>query len=497
MLALQFRFPAGRYHATPWGRHVNEGEVAWPPDPWRILRALIATWHHKVKPLKRSNEVTLVGLIESLASQSPEYGVPPASHSHTRHYLPQSKPGSTSLVFDAFAAVDRDAPLSVIWPDVTLPEDQCSLLDDLLDNLGYLGRAESWVEAKRVDAEPEVNCQPGENPMDPATGELLGEVVHLHSPVTQQEYTQRRTPFLADKKQAKKLAKTLPENLLGALSLDSADLQKQGWSQPPASTQVSYLRPVNALRPQRRRSTLKVPRATTASFLLIGKPLPRVEDSLRIGELVRMALMSQSGKRLGKDRVPPVFSGHDLPDTHRHEHAFYLPYDSDGDGYLDRVMVHVPAGFEGQAYRAIGDLKKIWQRDGGKWRLVLEGIGGRDVMPALTESATEWQSVTPYLHPWFCKKHFSAEDQIRKECVLRGLPEIISLEHRDSIPVTQDRDSAVVQFHRFRSRRGLRQPDRKGSAWRIRFAEPVRGPLALGFACHFGLGLFKPVQPLA
>jgi len=27
----------------------------------------------------------------------------------------------------------------------------------------------------------------------------------------------------------------------------------------------------------------------------------------------------------------------------------------------------------------------------------------------------------------------------------------------------------------------------------LRFAQPVRGPIALGFACHFGLGLFVPV----
>lgn len=494
MLTLQLRFPAGRYHATPWGRHVNEGEVAWPPDPWRILRALIATWHHKVKPLKRADSATLVKLIESLASESPQYRVPPANHSHTRHYLPQWKHGATSLVFDAFAVVDRDAPMHVVWPGVVLSQDQRELLDDLLSNLGYLGRAESWVEARRVETAPEINCQPGDNPIDASSGELLGEVVHLHSPVSQEEYAQRRTPFLADKKQAKKLAKTLPENLLDALSLDSADLQKQGWSQPPASTQVSYLRPVDALRPKRSRRMLKVPRATTASFLLVGKPLPRVEDTLRIGELMRVALISRAGKRLGEDRVPPVFSGHDLPQSNRHEHAFFLPYDSDGDGYLDRVLIHVPAGFEGQAHQAMGDLKKIWQRDGGKWRLVLEGIGGAEVGPALTEEATEWQSVTPYLHPWYRKKHLGVEDQIRRECALRDLPEISALEPMDTISVARDRDSRMVQFHRFRGRRGLKQPDRKGSAWRINFSEPVKGPLALGFACHFGLGLFKPIR---
>jgi CRISPR-associated protein Csb2 len=38
---LRLRFPGGRYHATPWGHHVNEGQVEWPPSPWRLLRALM------------------------------------------------------------------------------------------------------------------------------------------------------------------------------------------------------------------------------------------------------------------------------------------------------------------------------------------------------------------------------------------------------------------------------------------------------------------------
>jgi CRISPR-associated protein Csb2 len=48
MLALAIRFPAGRFHATPWGRHVNEGAAEWPPSPWRLLRALVATWKRKL-----------------------------------------------------------------------------------------------------------------------------------------------------------------------------------------------------------------------------------------------------------------------------------------------------------------------------------------------------------------------------------------------------------------------------------------------------------------
>jgi len=52
MFAVAFRFIAGRYHATPWGRHVNEADVEWPPSPWRIIRSLIAVRHRKLDPVE-------------------------------------------------------------------------------------------------------------------------------------------------------------------------------------------------------------------------------------------------------------------------------------------------------------------------------------------------------------------------------------------------------------------------------------------------------------
>ncbi|MGB0713976.1 MAG: type I-G CRISPR-associated protein Csb2, partial [Gammaproteobacteria bacterium] len=393
---------------------------------------------------------------------------------------------------DAFAAVDRDAPLHVVWNSLELSTEASDLLDDLLENLGYLGRAESWVEACRVNDVVVTNCKPGDDPVNRATGELIGETVRLNSAVSPAAYAALRQPFMEDKKRAKKLAKTLPKDLIDALCVETADLQKQGWSQPPASAQVSYLRPVDALRPQRRRHRETAAHATSVCFLLSGKPLPRVEDSLRIGELVRLALISRAGKRMGKEQVPPVFSGHDLPDDNRHEHAFFLPFDSNADGRLDRVLLHVPVGFDGEARQAVEELNRIWQRDGGEWRLILEGVGGIDVAPALTRTARVWESVTPYLHPWYRKKRFTVEDQIRRECELRGLPVPSDLKPMERIPVAQGRQAGAVQFRRFRSKRGGRQPDKNGSFWRLSFEQPVSGPLALGFASHFGLGMFRP-----
>ncbi len=494
MLALSFTFPAGRYHATPWDRHVNEGAVSWPPEPWRILRGLIFTWHHKVKHTGKHSESTLTGLIESLTRELPQYSLPAASHSHTRHYMPQFATGDTKLVFDAFTAVKRNDPLTVIWPNLELPDEQRQLLDDLLSVMGYLGRAESWVEAKRIAEAPEPNCKPGTQSLNVETGELKGEIITLYASLSSNEYQSLRMRFLADKKAAQKLDATLPDNLLDALGTTTADLRKQGWNQPPAARKVSYLRPVGALRPRYAVPKTEVPAATAASFIVIGKPLPRVEDALRVGEMMRAAVMSRAKRILGEDRIPPIFSGHALPAGNRHRHAFYLPWDSNADGHIDRILLHVPDGMNAEQQGIVEQVKKLWNRNGSEWRLVLENIGNIGIANALIRPSTIWESVTPYLHPWHVKKNFGIEDQLRRECRERGLPEPVLLESFDEVSVSNGRKRRPIHFQRFRARRGLTQPDRLGSFWRLTFPEPIAGPLAFGFACHFGLGLFVPVE---
>ena len=49
MTTIRLVFAAGRYHGTPWGRHVNEGVPEWPPSPVppAALRALYDVWQRK------------------------------------------------------------------------------------------------------------------------------------------------------------------------------------------------------------------------------------------------------------------------------------------------------------------------------------------------------------------------------------------------------------------------------------------------------------------
>jgi CRISPR-associated protein Csb2 len=234
-----------------------------------------------------------------------------------------------------------------------------------------------------------------------------------------------------------------------------------------------------------------VPGATVARFALIGPPLPRVEETLRIGEWFRQVVMSVAGNILGRTKIPPVLSGHDLPSDNRHSHAFYLPEDSNDDGHIDRVTAYLPGGIGQDCHRVLVRLTRLWNANGGNWRLVLEHIGGigECQMSPLFGAGTVWVSRTPYLHPWHTKKNFGVEDQIHRECRERGLPAVASLDRLPAIRVN-GRRLCPTHFHRFRNKRDQPQPDTHGSFWRIEFAEPVQGPLALGFGCHFGLGIF-------
>lgn len=47
MAVLEIRFLSGHYHATAWGRNVNEGEPEWPPAPHRLARALLDIWYRR------------------------------------------------------------------------------------------------------------------------------------------------------------------------------------------------------------------------------------------------------------------------------------------------------------------------------------------------------------------------------------------------------------------------------------------------------------------
>ncbi|MBI1366041.1 MAG: type I-U CRISPR-associated protein Cas5/Cas6 [Alphaproteobacteria bacterium] len=541
MICLRLKFPAGRYNATPWGRHVNEGDVAWPPEPYRVLRALIAVWHRKADKSKYTYE-RLAELIDALSEADPRFRLPESVHAHSRHYMPQGKLSGGGeqkrLVIDAFLRIAPDDPLIIGW-DVALDENTRETLEHLIPLLSYFGRAESIVAAEALrdwpsKYEPNSVPRPIEAERLIADGPQRAQPVDLLAPIKASKWPARRHELLSlnrDKPKSKSpqvFEKTIPERLVDALSVDTGVIQAAKWSGPPAGRLVLYdrrpLSPTPSTSARRRAGAKNSMTPTVARFILAGKPRPSIFDTVMIAETMRRAAMSKWGwstQANGRKQpnAPSLISGRDDNDeplrNAKHSHAFWLPEDADCDGFIDHVTVFAREGFDADCQRNLSRLARLWVEHGApdedgergrkEWRLALEGFGEPADFAAdsaLLKHTAKWRSATPYLRPRFGPRTSrEVELQICRELAARGLPApqsvIVGSLDRPAIIVSEDRPCGelAVKFRRTRSRRDLAQPDTLGCSVEITFSERIDGPLALGFASHFGLGLFKAVDP--
>lgn len=515
MIALRFHFTAGRYHATPWGQHVNEGAVEWPPSPWRILRALIATWYRKFS--QEIPEHSFRPLIERL-TDLPVFYLPKAALGHMRHFMPQKDPlgADKTKIFDAFVSIHPDDGLIVAWPHITLSPDEREVLASLASGLSYLGRAESWATVEVLDQwDGDINCRPIE-----AGVSVEGERVRMLASMTPDNFVTWKmgyedkvvgdTSIVTKAGRKKKASQSpVPPDLWSALHAETSDLQKQGWSAAPGSRWVDYVRPNDPFRvTYQRKPKIEPIRPTVARFALSSTVLPRLTDAVFLGERMRQALMAKSRGLNGSEHALPVFSGKG-PDGLRldddHSHAFYLPStEGRSNGRIDHITVYATQGFDEYAQQAIGKLKKLWGSGGHDIHTVLIGIGqpqdyGGFLMrdgqaPTLAQSRI-WRSVTPYVLTRHPKKNGkdSPISQVARDLLRRGFPTPEHIEHLDHTKI-MGKKVRWLEFRRFRNGGGGRVADSRGFGFQIAFAEPVRGPIALGFACHFGLGQFMAVE---
>ena len=393
-LAISIRFPGGRYHATPWDAHVNEGRVEWPPSPWRLLRALIAT--RDLKAREEVPEAVLRRLVQRLAEVPPSYALPSRMASfHTRHYMPiwREKP---KRVLDTFLHLPRDARVVVLWTDAAFDEESIDALTCLVERLGYLGRAEAWVEGEVLREDiPTANCLPvsvgrGEGTSSAVEGEwtrLLapvpaGELVSwrdaaLKARIDQAIHEQQvkrgsaKGVKLSPAKRAK-LESGLPATVFDALRAETTVCRKDGWNRPPGSWWIRYVRPTLDTGPAHTASVRRAARLpTVARFALAGTVRPRLTNALREAEKIRLALLSHSDGA-------PVFSGRD-PETDAllsgHPHAFILPEANGRRGHITHVTIFAKMGFDARARNALEQIRAVWQRGGKPLQLVLLGMG--------------------------------------------------------------------------------------------------------------------------
>lgn len=519
MIVLELRFPAGRYHATPWGRHVNEGAVEWPPSPWRIIRALIATWYLKARRSGEIKEATMQSLVHAL-SRLPVFRLPQATASHTRHYMPfnEGKNEKTTKIFDTFIQIsDRDSVL-VAW-DVVLPEEELSALKILADRLGYFGRAESLVEARVIDgiATIESNAEP----VDDGSAAPIGkEVVRLLAPTTDLDYSAWSEAMVAKVEtglgprptaaQKKKLPK-IPPDLFSALQADTAEIQAAGWNLPPGAMFVSYGRNDNAFAPASNPLNAKNRLCSTvARYAVVSKVAPSIRQAISVADRVHVTLCSFAG-----DKRAMVFTGLDAsgkPLTdHQHTHIF-----CEANGARDEIThitIWATMGFDEEARLALRKLNRVFGKGGFDIRLVLHGIGKPEDFHdcVLFGRSRQWRSITPFVSTRHAKTYRDGRPKMAANGWQEGshghdllrllalqangksVAAVTQLDEHEALYEFGTRRLRSLQFQMHRHRGDGRRGNQSGAGFIITFPDPQQGPFALGYGAHFGLGLFAPV----
>jgi CRISPR-associated protein Csb2 len=474
MLAIKMRFLAGRFHATPWGHHVNEGVVEYPPSLYRLLRSLVATARRAC--LGQVSEEQLQRIVMALAAP-PEFHLPNAAVAHTRHY---DQANGGVKFFDTFVSLQPQDDLYWLWHDAELAAEDRAALRQLLTALGTFGRAESWCEAELLE------------PVDAAAITINSQPLTAQQGLSQQETLRLLLPQ----------ASLSAAELMKVLETETSVMRKGKQLEPSGTRWLTYTRPANILTPRR---TMKpalnrnVRIVTVARYELDATVLPPMQEAMRFAEQVRRALIrnrvetSHSEAIVGKTSEGVPLDGH--------LHAHYLATDEDHDGRLDHVTVYAPRGFDAADQQALGAIRTIYRRDElPNVKLVLTGLGTVAQMPklALFQQHKRWRSVTPFSLPRFANRGGGKpprprdlpEAQLVRELQSRGFPEPISIQRVEGYAPNNRPLVRWLEFHtrRFNGTEGFGL-----AGFEIEFAEAQVGPIALGFGCHFGLGLFLPV----
>jgi CRISPR-associated protein Csb2 len=445
----------------------------------------------------------------------------------------------------------------VSWAQVQLEDDEQELLQSLCEGVSYLGRAESWAELSVIDEEvkslsgrKEITVADAEHGGDIqvlcplSAAEAKGFCLAM----------QTMMPPTPTKKSSKKANSStiskLPQTLMDLLELDINTLYQQGWNGIPGARWVSYTEPQETSANSIRRSQDRQPYSVNMARYALSCPvLPSISKAVSVGERFRRSLMSRTKDE--DNSVSPTFSGKNSDrDANReesnfatgHKHAYYLPEVNRATGKIEQIVVFSAPGFDARDLTALGKLSKVWGDGNFEIITVLMSLGqvadfaaARQQSSPIAQvigSSQHWQSLTPMVLPRHSKKRYIPDTQFLVDGVedqaLRllsqlphlALPEMAIkrevLDHpevslrdrglwlaafdREDNPIVRVRtiDEGVTQyrsgaFQKSRYHGEGKKASDAGYWLELEFAQPQSGPIAIGYAAHFGLGVFSPV----
>lgn len=246
-----------------------------------------------------------------------------------------------------------------------------------------------------------------------------------------------------------------------------------------------------------------------ARYRVLGRA-PSLTHTVQVTEALRKALMSHSD-------AAPVFSGRgrDGSPERGHQHAFFLPEANDPHERITHITTYAPMGFNTRAQRALQRVTRIWSRDlRASIDVKLLGCGTRSDFAGMHVGAGQsarlvpaihWLSRTPFVPTRHPKRRRTGQPKrdptgrwrdcpsadLARLIQTAGLPRPVAI---DALTHTfaGGRWIAWSAFRTQRASGGGRRAPVQPVGFAITFAEPVTGPIALGYGAHYGLGAFWP-----
>lgn len=513
MLRIRFRFPLGVYHARS-----DSDEAERLPSPLRVIGALLAAAHERPGAEPETDRMLLQRLCEApaplvIAPDSVAVGEPAddgqavrlrgASRWAPRNYLtgpvsPRNLGRDRAEVSKAGVAIG-DRPLVAEWPDLELNDEELERLSILTSEITFLGTTHSPVIADvQTTPDPERDSGEGQETWVPCASDRVSMNVALRVPDTNTIASfDRRQQARRSRKGRVEKAGMVPEIAIGSLVpyTSARRLHAVAEALDPRWWGEMILLEIDRREMDGRQTEL----------------LPKAPASYLLARALRVMLLGAFEEVGAASEAPSILCGHGSD-----PHCAIVPlphvWGEHADGCIRGVALIPPHEAREPDVRAqidrlaLGLRRCVGAEPGVPARYVKMPAAGRiwlklpDARAAGSVSHREarylgpsqrWVTITPIVHSRWRKGGVNALlDQISADCAHVGLPAPVEIEVLRSPGRRGGADKVVPPPASHESWRGLLQGPM--SHMRITFPKPVRGPVLIGRARHFGLGLCVP-----
>lgn len=501
MLRITARFPLGVYHGQSAG---SPKEPEWPLAPVRLIGGFLAAAHGR----PGSDPTPDRKLIECLCAAGPPTIVAPPSagvgepaddgsvvrlrgstrwapRNYVKGQISPRNVGRDRAEVSKVGVAIGSLPVHVIWEDVTLDEDEVERLSALASDVTFLGTTRSPVLLE-VTTEPLDDAEAPLWTAMPADESGAGISVRVPDELTIAAFD-RREAARRSGRDGLSPGRMVPQIAIGHVRQYRPPGAREREQPFDARWWGDAL--VLAIDPDRSELRPKAP----AAYLL--------------ARAVRVALLGTYGEPGAPGEAPQILIGRGSD-----PHCAFVPlphvWGPHGDGRLLGVAVILPhprrvPDLPEQRVRVEAGLRRLLEDPdryvrlpgAGEVRLAVPSQQQAQMRTLRVDGYREpddtWVTVTPVVHSRWRKGGLDGLlRQVSADCAHVGLPAPVEVELLRGAGRAGGADRVVALKHVPEQWRGPLQGP--ADHLRITFEQPVRGPLLLGRARHFGLGLCVP-----